>query len=173
MLTQKLHHPRTPSKKALRQRNSMKGISLKRPKFPLPQRKVLREQVSCPKLDRTLERFGQCGGVEGWEYGRQVCLLGFSHTMIRSNCRRRQRLSRSGTRAILFDETNGAKANLNTASEDPTADPASPYLRTCRLTEADVRVESRPGRRKIAPPRRQSWLTASPWRAGFPAASPH
>ena len=33
------------------------------------------------KLDRTLERFGQRAGVEGGSGGRQVCLLGFSHTM--------------------------------------------------------------------------------------------
>src|SRR6266850_3449657 len=32
-------------------------------------------------MDRTLERSGQCAGVEGSEDGRQVCLLGFSHTM--------------------------------------------------------------------------------------------
>ena len=32
-------------------------------------------------IDRTLERSGQCAGVEGSEDGRQVCLLGFSHTM--------------------------------------------------------------------------------------------
>ena len=36
---------------------------------------------SYPTLDKTLERFGQCGGVEGGSGGRQVCLLGFSHTM--------------------------------------------------------------------------------------------
>ena len=33
------------------------------------------------KLDRTLERFDQRAGVEGGSGGRQVCLLGFSHTM--------------------------------------------------------------------------------------------
>jgi hypothetical protein len=27
-----------------------------------------------------LERFGQCGGVEGGSDRRQFCLLGFSHT---------------------------------------------------------------------------------------------
>ena len=30
---------------------------------------------------RTLERLGQRAGVEGGSGGRQVCLLGFSHTM--------------------------------------------------------------------------------------------
>ena len=60
----------------------MKGDFLsKRRTFPLPQLKFICEQVPCPSyLDRTLERSGQCAGVEGSEDGRQVCLLGFSHT---------------------------------------------------------------------------------------------
>ena len=47
----------------------------------LPQLKGTHEHGSCPKFDRTLERLGQRAGVEGGSGGRQVCLLGFSHTM--------------------------------------------------------------------------------------------
>ena len=43
----------------------------------LPQLKGTHEHGSCPKLDRTLERFGQCEGVEGGSDGRQVCLKFF------------------------------------------------------------------------------------------------
>ena len=38
------------------------------------------EHGLCLLLDRTLERFDQRAGVEGGSGGRQVCLLGFSHT---------------------------------------------------------------------------------------------
>ena len=54
---------------------------MKRRKVSFTSAKVLREQVPCLLIDRTLERSGQCAGVEGWEYGRQLCLLGFSRTM--------------------------------------------------------------------------------------------
>jgi hypothetical protein len=47
----------------------------------LPQLKETHEHGLCPKLDRTLERFGQRAGVEGGSGGRQLCLLGVSHTM--------------------------------------------------------------------------------------------
>jgi len=35
----------------------------------LPQLKGVLEHGSCPKLDRTLERFGQCGGLKACETG--------------------------------------------------------------------------------------------------------
>jgi len=39
--------------------------------------KVQIEHGSCPKLDRTLERSGQCAGVERLRDGRQLCLKFF------------------------------------------------------------------------------------------------
>jgi hypothetical protein len=59
----------------------MKGDFIEMRTFPLPQRKVYLSRYRALLIDRTLERFGQCGGVEGGSGGRQVCLLGFSHTM--------------------------------------------------------------------------------------------
>jgi hypothetical protein len=47
----------------------------------LPQLGGTLEHGSCPERNRTLERFGQCTGVEGGSGGRQLCLLTFSHTM--------------------------------------------------------------------------------------------
>jgi len=47
----------------------------------LPQLEGTLEHGSCPERNRTLERFGQCAGVEGGSGGRQLCLLTFSHIM--------------------------------------------------------------------------------------------
>ena len=45
--------------------------------FPLPSAEGTDEHVSCPKLDRTSERFWSNSGSYGSERGRQLCLLGF------------------------------------------------------------------------------------------------
>jgi hypothetical protein len=59
----------------------MKGDFIETHTFPLPQRKVYLSRYRALLIDKTLERLDQCSGVEGGSGGRQVCLLGFSHTM--------------------------------------------------------------------------------------------
>src|SRR5712672_2531920 len=66
-----------PPKKALRQGNSMKGDFIETMQFSFTPAKLMREQVSCPSYRKTLERSGQCSGVEGSERRRQCCPVRF------------------------------------------------------------------------------------------------
>ena len=50
-------------------------------RFLLPQLQHRLSTDRALRLDKTLERFDQHAGVEGGSNGRQVCLLGISHTM--------------------------------------------------------------------------------------------
>src|SRR6266542_376001 len=77
---------RTRKREKMRRDKEIQKAVVSKLRFPCPSEAIL-EHVPCPMLDGTLERSGQCLGVELSQCAWQLCPLKISQIEVRSNCR--------------------------------------------------------------------------------------